>query len=90
MKLSHVSALVVFAGVGLAGCVSPEQQRVLDTSSCDSYGFARGSDGYANCMMQSKMTRDAAEREQMAQFWANDAANRRERERLAGLPPRRY
>lgn len=89
LKLSRLSALGVCACLGLAACVSPEQQRAQDNSTCDGYGFARGSDGYANCLMQTNMARDAAEREKMAQFWANDAATRRERERLAGLPARR-
>lgn len=89
MKLSHVSALGVFVCLGLAACVSPEQQRAQDNSACAGYGFARGSDGYANCLMQTNMARDAAERQKMAQFWANEAATRRERERLAGLAPRR-
>ena len=90
MKLSCLAIVSAIACCGLAACVSPEQQRAQDSARCSGYGFASGSEGYANCMMQTSMARDQGERDKMAQFWAQDNATRRERERLAGLPPRGY
>lgn len=77
--------LCAIAFVALAACVSPEEQRAKDNSTCGGYGFAPGSEGFANCMMQTSMARDEADRQRDAQFWANENANRRERERLAAL-----
>jgi len=32
-------------------CAGQSDRRSRDEASCDSYGFARGTDGYANCLM---------------------------------------
>jgi hypothetical protein len=34
-----------------AGCAGQSDRRSQDEANCDSYGFARGTDGYANCLM---------------------------------------
>jgi hypothetical protein len=34
-----------------AGCAGQSDRRSQDEASCDSYGFSRGTDGYANCLM---------------------------------------
>ncbi len=36
---------------GLTGCVSAEQQLAADQATCESYGFNRGTDAFANCML---------------------------------------
>lgn len=81
MKISRLSTVVVLTCIGLAGCVTAEEQRAQDTGACSGYGFAPGSEGFANCMMQTNMVREQAERDSTAQFMANADADRRERER---------
>lgn len=85
MKKVHISALAVLACFSLAGCMTAEEKRAADNSTCSNYGFAPGTEAFANCMMQTSMARDEADRQRDAQFWANENANRRERERLAAL-----
>jgi hypothetical protein len=34
-----------------AGCAGQSDRRSRDEANCDSYGFSRGTDGYANCLM---------------------------------------
>ena len=34
-----------------AGCAGQSERRSQDEADCDSYGFNRGTDGYANCLM---------------------------------------
>lgn len=34
-----------------AGCAGQSDRRSRDEANCDSYGFNRGTDGYATCLM---------------------------------------
>jgi len=34
-----------------AGCAGQSDRRSRDEANCDSYGFSRGTDGYATCLM---------------------------------------
>lgn len=43
--------------MALGGCVSTSDPIVEDRSRCDSYGFARGTDAYANCVMTADRDR---------------------------------
>ena len=36
---------------GLAGCASAEQKLAADQATCESYGFNRGTDAFANCLL---------------------------------------
>ncbi len=58
-------------GLALTGCVSPEEQRAMDQQTCMGYGFAPGTDSFANCMMATAQKRDeqqaAARRHQQMQ-----------------------
>lgn len=72
----------------LVACVSPEEQRAADTQSCSGYGFAQGTDGFANCMMTTANQRNEAaaanqriqaDRDAAAQA-ARDAQNARDRD----------
>lgn len=48
-----IAAPILCVAVGaLSGCESPEAIRAHDQSTCTSYGFAPGSEGFAKCMMR--------------------------------------
>lgn len=53
MRLVAASAIAM----ALAGCVSTQDPIVEDRSRCDGYGFARGTDAYANCVMTADRDR---------------------------------
>ncbi len=48
-------------GVLLAGCATttPAELRAADTARCRSYGFRKGSDGLAQCLLQIDLERSA-------------------------------
>ena len=43
--------------LGLAACVSAEEQRQADATACQRGGFAQGTPEFANCMRQRQVTR---------------------------------
>jgi hypothetical protein len=55
--------LIVFA----AGCttMTPEERRAADNQTCASYGFKRGSEGFASCLLNLDLDRRAANRAAM-------------------------
>jgi hypothetical protein len=57
----------------IAGCVSmtPEERRALDSQTCSSYGFRRGTDAFANCLLNLDLDRRAASRAQFEQMQFN-------------------
>ena len=44
----------------LAGCASAAQVAAIDDNKCQSYGFAPGSEGYAQCRMTMDVQRQQA------------------------------
>jgi hypothetical protein len=73
-------------GLLLAGCVSPEEQRAMDQQTCAGYGFAAGTDAFANCMMttaQKRQEQQAADRRQREQNAAIAAQAQRDRDAQA-------
>ena len=49
----------------LCGCAIPPQQRLaMDKTTCASYGFHKGTDAFANCMMQLVQVRNQQSIEQ--------------------------
>ena len=56
-----VRAVVILSGiaVGLAGCVSPEEQRAADQQQCAGFGFTPGTDAFASCMLKITQQRQA-------------------------------
>ncbi len=80
------SALLIAAcAIGLAGCVSAEEQRKLDLGQCSGYGFAPDSEGFATCMMNIDRDRQHMRAERNLQIQADLAAQNREREARADL-----
>lgn len=64
MRLLTGSALL--AGLLIAGCttMTPAERRALDNQTCSSYGFKRGGDGFASCLLNLELDRRAASRAQ--------------------------
>jgi hypothetical protein len=42
------------AAIILSGCISPAERKAADAKHCEGYGFAQGTDGLSNCMMQTE------------------------------------
>lgn len=59
----------------VAGCMSAEEQRRVDRSTCGQYGFAEGSDGFAECMMRTAHRRDDNNQARLDRY-QSDQANR--------------
>ena len=47
-----VVLLVVTFGLALGGCISQAEMLAKHRQACLTYGFAPGSEGYANCLLQ--------------------------------------
>ena len=45
-------AIAVVAMAALAGCASAEERRAAQMAQCEQYGFQRGTDAFANCMLE--------------------------------------
>lgn len=44
--------------------MTPEERRAMDSQTCSSYGFKRGGDGFASCLLNLELDRRAASRAQ--------------------------
>ncbi|CAN7539109.1 hypothetical protein LJR231_003888 [Phyllobacterium sp. LjRoot231] len=68
-----VTGSVLLLTLLIAGCVSmtPEERRALDNQTCSSYGFRRGTDAFANCLLNLDLDRRAASRAQFEQMQFN-------------------
>lgn len=81
---------VLFA---LTACVSPAEQRAMDERRCAGFGFSAGSDGMANCLMQTSQQREAQEaararENQRNQMMADQMRRQREQaQQAADAPP---
>lgn len=53
MRIAALSAITLVLGA----CTSTPDPIVEDRSRCDAYGFARGTDAYANCVMTADRDR---------------------------------
>ena len=55
---------------GLAACqtMTPEERRAADEQRCLSYGFRRGTDGFATCLQRIDLDRRAESRAQSAEM----------------------
>ncbi len=62
-KLTLFFALATTA-IGLATCqtMTPEERRAADERQCMSYGFKRGTDGFAACLQRIDLDRRAQAR----------------------------
>jgi hypothetical protein len=72
MRLLTGSALL--AAFVIAGCttMTPEERRAIDNQTCSSYGFKRGGDGFASCLLNLELDRRAASRAQLDEMRFNN------------------
>lgn len=80
--LARAAKLVVLGGCALAlsACVSPKEQLAMDRGRCSDFGYAPGTDAFADCMMGTAQRREIAQEQRNLQFQAQMAADRRARE----------
>lgn len=62
MRPSMIRGIAVLAVI--AGCttMTPEERRAADETTCRSYGFRRGTDAFASCLLQLDLDRRASRR----------------------------
>jgi hypothetical protein len=62
MRPSMIMGIAVLAVI--AGCttMTPEERRAADETTCRSYGFRRGTDAFASCLLQLDLDRRASRR----------------------------
>jgi hypothetical protein len=62
MRASLIVAMAVL--VLAAGCktMTPQERRAADEATCKSYGFRKGSDAFASCLLQLDLDRRATRR----------------------------
>jgi hypothetical protein len=50
----------------IAGCqtITPEERRAIDSRTCSSYGFKRGTEAFARCLLDLELDRRATSRAQ--------------------------
>jgi hypothetical protein len=62
MRRFHPRAMRIIAAsaltLALSACASTPDPIVEDRSRCDAYGFQRGTDAYANCVMTQDRDRE--------------------------------
>jgi hypothetical protein len=60
-RLLLVATLITPLAALLAGCqtMTPEERRAADETACASYGFRRGTDAMARCMLDIELDRRA-------------------------------
>ncbi|MBB6219958.1 hypothetical protein [Rhizobium leguminosarum] len=68
----RVPILITIAALaaGLSACqtMTPEERRAADERQCQSYGFRRGTDGFATCLQRIDLDRRAESRAQSAEM----------------------
>jgi hypothetical protein len=79
--MAVLAALTCGATVLLAGCATPQEVKAADRERCAGFGFAAGSDAFANCMMQADTARQRKDdewfRDQNKRIREEDAAKSR-------------
>ncbi|MBB4193750.1 hypothetical protein GGE45_004261 [Rhizobium aethiopicum] len=69
MRLSLLLALLaVTAGLSACQTITPEERRAADEQRCLSYGFRRGTDGFATCLQRIDLDRRAESRAESAEM----------------------
>jgi hypothetical protein len=59
MRIFTISFVLAAAAIGLSSCqtMTSEERRAADERQCLSYGFRRGSDGFATCLQRIDLDR---------------------------------
>ena len=66
----RIALLITLLAAGLSACqtMTPEERRAADERQCLSYGFRRGTDGFATCLQRIELDRRAESRAQSAEL----------------------
>lgn len=67
MRLARLFALLALGLLG--GCASVAEQRAADENRCRGYGFHRGTDAFAKCLLDIDIDRSATRRADMRGPW---------------------
>jgi len=65
MRLATLFAILLPVLIAACQTITPEQQRAIDTQTCSSYGFKRGTTPFADCLMRLDLDRRADRRAQL-------------------------
>lgn len=60
MRLAPLFAFLAFTLLG--ACASVEEQHAMDETRCRGYGFRRGTDAFAKCLLDVDLDRSATRR----------------------------
>ncbi|MBB4568418.1 hypothetical protein [Rhizobium leucaenae] len=61
MRIFPALSLIAMA-LALTACQTAEEIRAADEARCSSYGFRRGTENFANCLMNQDLSRRADQR----------------------------
>ncbi|MEF0939597.1 hypothetical protein [Rhizobium sp. BR 362] len=61
MRIFPALSLIAMA-LALTACQTAEEIRAADEARCSSYGFRRGTESFANCLMNQDLSRRADQR----------------------------
>ncbi|MGO7789861.1 hypothetical protein ACC703_20540 [Rhizobium ruizarguesonis] len=75
MRIRLLITVMATIVAGLSACqtMTPEERRAADEQRCLSYGFRRGTDGFATCLQRIDLDRRAESRAQSAEMMNNMA-----------------
>ncbi len=64
MRILPLTLTMVAIAIGLSACqtMTPEERRAADERQCMSYGFKRGTEGFATCLQRIDLNRQAQAR----------------------------
>ena len=70
MRIRLLITVMATIVAGLSACqtMTPEERRAEDEQRCLSYGFRRGTDGFATCLQRIDLDRRAESRAQSAEM----------------------
>jgi hypothetical protein len=61
MRILPLTLTIAAIAIGLSACqtMTPEERRAADERQCLSYGFKRGTEGFATCLQRTDLSRQA-------------------------------
>ncbi|MBY5881766.1 hypothetical protein HFN46_21855 [Rhizobium leguminosarum] len=68
IRLLLTALATIVAGLSACQTMTPEERRAADEQRCLSYGFRRGTDGFATCLQRIDLDRRAESRAQSAEM----------------------
>lgn len=75
LRRTNIFVVLAVSAAVLTACASPEEIAATDRRTCAGYGFAQGTDAFANCMMEADQNRKRNQAEQR-QRWAEEEQRR--------------